>query len=75
MFKPQGGSLHTDENMSVHEHRFCFLGEKTKACVKHCAQGSKGTRDPGVAKLMHKLKKLRLLRWLTPQPQRNNKCA
>lgn len=35
MFKPQGGSLHTDENMTMHVRRFCCmipgLGEKNQS--------------------------------------------
>lgn len=38
MFKPQGGSLHTDENTTRHVHRFCCMTQgvekKTKPATK-----------------------------------------
>lgn len=60
MFKPQGGSLHTDENMTRHVYSFCCMApgleEKTKACVKEFTQRSKRTQYSGVSKYICKLK-------------------
>lgn len=65
MLKPQGGSLHTDENMSVHEHRVCCLTpgpeEKAKACIQDCTLRSERTLSSGVSTLLRELPKLKIL--------------
>lgn len=62
MFKPQGGSLHTDENMTRRVYSFCCMAlgfeEKTKTCIKDFTQRSKRTPYLGISKLICKLKRV-----------------
>lgn len=65
MLKPQGGSLHTDENLSMHEHRVCCLTpgreEEGSACIQDCTRRRERTRSSGVSKLRPELPKLNIL--------------
>lgn len=62
MFKPQGGSLHTDENMTRRVYSFCCMAlgfeEKTKTCIKDFTWRSKRTLYLGISKLICKLKRV-----------------
>lgn len=62
MFEPQGGSLHTDENMTMHIHSFCCmtpgLEEKTNPCIKDFTEISKRTQCSGISKFRCKPKKV-----------------
>ena len=62
MFKPQGGSLHTDENMTRRVYSFCCMAlgfeEKTKTCRKDFTWRSKRTLHLGISKLICKLKRV-----------------
>lgn len=60
MFEPQGGSLHTDENMTMHVHSiYCMtpgLEDTWKACIKDFTQRSKRT-VLGYIQTLYELKK------------------